>query len=67
MPVATSHLLRVAVDSVMVYGELAARRHRANNAKNALSQFRRGDDSLSNAIPMLVSVPNIAPPNTSVG
>jgi hypothetical protein len=53
--------------SAMVSVERAASRNRANNANNALSQFRIGDDSLSTAIAVLVSVPNTAPPNTSDG
>src|ERR1700682_640629 len=62
-----SHWLRMVLGSAIVSGERAASRHRANNAKNALSHLRSGDDSLSTAIAKLVSVPSRAPPNTSDG
>ena len=52
--------------AAIVSGDWASR-HRANSAKNAVSPLRRGDDSLSAAIAMLVNVPNAAPPKTSDG
>src|ERR1700682_4994555 len=62
-----SHWLPFVLSYGILSGERAASRHRANNAKNALSRFRRGDESLSTPIAMLVSAPNAAPPNTSNG
>ena len=61
------HFHRLVLGSAIVSGEGAASRHCANNLKNALSQFRKRDDSLSTAIAMLVSVPSTAPPKTSIG